>query len=294
MNPRRPRSPLRIPRDVYRRARAKGAAREEGGLRSRLRVDSHAPALLLSPHWDDAVLDCWSLLSSDEELNVVNLFAGIPPGGRAGVWEAVIGARDSSERARERMAEDGRALALAGRAPLNLALLDAQYRRESRSTLGLEDLDRALAAAVPSASHVYVPAGIGGHTDHVLARRYGRLLLELGIGVSVYAELPYCTFHGWPSWVDGREPAPNRDVDAYWRSFLDGVPEMPPLRSAEIVRLDSAAASAKAEAIRCYEASLNYGVRHLMSEPAFSGFEVLWPLVALRGETAHQRHLDAA
>lgn len=276
------RSPLSglsgLPRKLYRRSRALGRARAESRLQPRLRVDFDAPELLLSPHWDDAVLDCWSLLSSDRRLNVLNLFAGMPPAGRAGVWEAVSGARDSAERAHRRSAEDARALALAGRSPLSLALLDAQYRRPA-SGLDLRELDHAVSDEVQSASRVYVPAGIGGHADHLLARRYGRLLLQTGMPVTLYAELPYCIFHGWPPWVDGGEPAPNRNVDAYWQAFLKDVPEMPPLRSANVERLDGPTAAAKLDAIGCYETSLNYGVRQLLGNPAFHGFEVRWQLV---------------
>ncbi len=240
---------------------------------------------MLSPHWDDAVLDCWGLLASDRELAVVNLFAGIPSPGRTGLWEAISGARDSAERARVRMAEDRRALVLAGRAPVNLALLDEQYRRQSGpSGVELAELDRALTAQLAVASHVYAPAGIGAHRDHVLTRRYARALLRAGVPVSLYADLPYCTFHGWPSWVDGGEPAANRDVDAYWSSFLGAVPEMPALRSGEVVRLDARTAGAKREAIGCYETSLNYGVRRLMEDPAFHTFEVRWELVAATHE----------
>jgi hypothetical protein len=276
------RSPLSslsgLPRKLYRRSRALGKARSESRLQPRLRVDFDAPELLLSPHWDDAVLDCWSLLSSDRQLNVLNLFAGMPPAGRAGVWEAVSGARDSAERAHRRSAEDAVALARAGRSPLSLALLDAQYRRPA-SALDLRKLDRAVSDEVQSASRVYVPAGIGGHPDHLLARRYGRLLLQTGMPVTLYAELPYCIFHGWPPWVDGGEPAPNRNVDAYWQAFLEDVPEMPPLRSANVERLDGPTAAAKLDAIGCYETSLNYGVRQLLGNPAFHGFEVRWQLV---------------
>lgn len=285
------RSPLRslsgLPRRLYRRSQALGKAHAEARLQPRLRVDLDAPELVLSPHWDDAVLDCWSLLSSDRELNVLNLFAGVPPAGRVGVWEAVSGARDSAERARGRIAEDTLALARAGRAPLSLPLLDAQYRRPP-SALDLQKLDRAVSDEVQSASRVYVPAGIGAHADHLLARRYGLLLLRAGMPVTLYAELPYCIFHGWPSWVDGREPAPNRNVDAYWQAFLKDVPEMPALRSAEVERLNGPAAAAKLEAIGCYETSLNYGVRQLLADPAFHGFEVRWPL-ARPGVDRHQR-----
>jgi hypothetical protein len=280
MNRPRPRRLPGLPRSLYRRARAGSNAREELDFRPLIRVESHAAELLLSPHWDDAALGCWSLLASSRELKVVNVFAATPPSGVVGGWEAVIGVRDSAERAHERLTEDARALALAGREPVNLALLDARYRRRTRSTVGLQDLDRALAAEVESASRVYVPAGIGSHADHLLTRHYGRRLLRAGMPVTLYAELPYCVFHGWPSWVDGREPAPKRDVDAYWQSFLRGVPEMPSLRSAEVVRLDGPVASSKCQALACYEASLNYGTRQLLADPAFHGFEVRWALLA--------------
>ncbi len=279
MNRRHQRRLPGIGRTLNRRSRERSEAREESRFRASLRTDPEAPELLLSPHWDDAVLDCWSLLASDRQLNVVNIFAGLPPPGRTGVWEAIIGAVDSAERARERMAEDRLALARAGREPLNLPLLDSQYRRQEGSVLDLEDLDRVLSIEVQSASRVHAPAGIGSHVDHLLARRYARTLVRTGMPVTLYAELPYCIFHGWPAWVDGREPAPNRNVDAYWESFLSDVPEMPSLRSAEVVRLDGQAAGAKYEALLCYETSLNYGVRRLLADPALHGFEVRWELV---------------
>jgi hypothetical protein len=239
---------------------------------------------VLSPHYDDAVLSCWSVLSGGQQVAVVNLLGGIPPPGQAGAWELLAGVRDSAERARLRMAEDARALALAAREPLNLPLLDQQYRRRARSQVGLIELDRALAeAGVAAASRVYAPAGIGGHADHLLARRYARLLLAAGVPVTLYADVPYCFFHGWPSWVDGEPPSAHRNVDAYWLSFLSDVPEMPALHAGEVHRLDAASMRAKREAVQSYETSLNHGVRHLLGEEKFGGFEVRWPLVAGAG-----------
>jgi hypothetical protein len=289
MNRIRPRRLSAFPRKLYRRSRNLRKAREEKRFQPRLRMDPHAPELLLSPHWDDAVLDCWSLLTSNRELHVVNLFAGIPPPGRLNEWEALIGARDSAERARGRIDEDALALARAGRKPLNLPLLDARTR-PTPFALGLDDLDRALTTEIHSTSRVYVPAGIGGHTDHVLTRLYGRMLSRAGIPVTLYAELPYCIFHGWPSWVDGREPEPNRDVDAYWLTFLRGVPEMPALRSAEVEHLDGPTAGAKLAAMRCYEISLNFAVRQMLADPAFHAFEVHWELPRLSEAACAARH----
>jgi hypothetical protein len=272
-----------VPRGLVRRSQTRRGAREESGFQTRLRVDPDAPALLLSPHWDDAALDCWRLLAGEGELVVVNVFAGIPPAGHAGTWEAIAGLEDTAERARERMAEDTVVLSRAGRQPVNLPLLDAEYRRETQTSVALDELDREIAAAVDGASRVYAPAGIGGHVDHLLVRRYGRMLLRAGIPVALYAELPYCFFHGWPSWVDGSQPQPRRNVDAYWQSFLGGVPEMPPLRSALVERLDPQSAAAKRAAIAGYELSLNHAARRMLADPEVHGFEVRWQLESPRG-----------
>jgi GlcNAc-PI de-N-acetylase len=277
MSQRRQPGPFGLPRRLYARARLARRTRADSDLQPRLALDRDAPELLLSPHWDDAALDCWALLTDARALTVVNLFAGIPAPGERTVWESILGVRDSAERAHARMAEDERALAHAGRAPINLALPDRRHRAAGAAPT-LAQLDRAVAAAVASASRVHVPAGIGAHPDHLLARRYGRALLHAGIPVTLYAELPYCIFHGWPSWVDGGEPQPDRDVDAYWTSFLAGVPEMPALRAATVVRLDEATAARKREAIDCYRASLNHGARRLLALPEMHAFEVSWRL----------------
>src|ERR1700689_2859366 len=67
------------PGKAYRRARAARTARLQDRFSPRLRADPSAPALVLSPHPDDAVLDCWSLLAGDRDVIVVNLFTGLPP-----------------------------------------------------------------------------------------------------------------------------------------------------------------------------------------------------------------------
>lgn len=268
------------PRGLYRRARALRETARERRFRTRLRFDPQAPELLLSPHLDDAVLDCWSLLASDRDVRVVNLFTGVPTAGRLAQWDAITGARDSAERVRARVAEDALALGRAGRSPVNLPFLDAQYRRPPPAP-SLDELDLALSSVAGGASRVHVPAGLGGHPDHLLTRRYGRLLLRAGLPVSAYAELPYCVLHGWPAWVDGRAPDPHRNVDAFWLSFLKGLPELPSLRSARVERLDDGAASAKLAAMACYETQLpclDYAASGVLADPAIHRFEVSWEL----------------
>ena len=113
---------------LYRRSEPLRNAWGERRFDTRLRYEPEAAELLLSPHFDDAVLDCWSLLTSSRELQVVNLFAGVPGPGRLTPWDEITGASDSAERVRERIGEDASALGRAGRRPINIANLDAQYR----------------------------------------------------------------------------------------------------------------------------------------------------------------------
>lgn len=261
--------------------RAMRHGRADARLEPQLRR-GQAGTLVLSPHLDDAVLDCWGELASGDAVRVVNLFAGVPPAGTAvPLWDRITGASDSSARVRERLAEDASALALAGREPTNLPLLDSQYPRPERPGPG--DLDRELAArlAGESFARVLAPAAIGGHPDHLLARRYARVLARAGFAVTLYADLPYCVAHGWPGWVDGRGDDPYRDVDAFWSSFLAGVGELGQLRAARVVRLDDAAAAAKLEAIRCYRSqlpALSAGARGLLEDPEIHRYEVSWEL----------------
>ena len=107
-----------------------------------------------------------------------------------------------------------------------------------------------------------------------------RMLARAGIPVTLYADLPYCVLHGWPSWVDGRERDPHRNVDAFWLSFLQPVPEMAELQAADVERLDAERAAQKLEAMQTYATQfscLNYG-GCVLEDPAIHGFEVRWPL----------------
>lgn len=105
-------------------ARARNA-----GFSTSLRHDPEAPALLLSPHLDDAVLGCWSVLTGEDPVELVNVFALAPPPGSSTDWDRIAGASDSAALFAARIEEDARALGLAGRKPHNLPFLELQHRR---------------------------------------------------------------------------------------------------------------------------------------------------------------------
>jgi hypothetical protein len=245
--------------------------------RTGLRHDPEAPAILLSPHLDDAVLDCWSLLTGLGDVRVVNVFAGVPAPGPRGHFERLAGARDSATHVRRRIAEDRDALARAGRSPANLGFHALAHRR-GRPEPSFARVDAALRAHIAAASCVYAPAALGeSHPDHELTRCYALALAHQLMPVRLYADLPYCAVYGWPSWVTGEEPDPHLDVDAYWSASAGGACCAPD--AAEVVRLAVPEAAAKLAAMRVYRTEfsvLDRGPVRQLSNPAIHGFEVFW------------------
>ena len=158
-----------------------------------------ADSIILSPHFDDAVLSCWHLLTGTGEVLVVNVFAGEPPAGVLGWWDRFAGASESAAAVRARIEEDRRALALAGRAHVNLPFLDSQYREADQAPA---EIVEALRGVLVAGARIYAPASLGdGHCDHTAVRAAALALRAEGADVTLYADLPHATMLGWPRWV---------------------------------------------------------------------------------------------
>ena len=172
-----------------------------------MRLDGDAPVLLLSPHLDDAVLSCWSVLTGSREVVVVNVFSGIPEPGLLTPVDRLAGATDSATRMRERLAEDAEALALAGGEPIDLGFLDSQYRPVAGEP-GAAEIVAALDGPVERASALFAPAGLSGNPDHLVVRELALGLAAGGYPTELYAEFPAAIRYGWPHWVTGDDPIP--------------------------------------------------------------------------------------
>jgi hypothetical protein len=271
---RRLKGPAKAARRAVHRARALPVEMADRRLRPRLAHDPAGPVLVLSPHHDDAIFNCWSILDGPGDVRVVNVFAGSPPAGALSDWDRICGARDSAAQVRARLEEDRAALALAGRLPLNLDFPDLVYRR-SAPPPSLAAIDAALAEAVPACSAVLAPVG-SEHDAHVVLRRYAELLTAAGVPVELYAEVPYMTRLGWPHWVTGSPADPHLDLDAYW----SWNPAIPGAEGARVVALAPERAAAKLAAMRAYRSqftAVDGGALGMISNPAIHGFEVFWP-----------------
>jgi LmbE family N-acetylglucosaminyl deacetylase len=240
-------------------------------------------AVILSPHFDDAVLSCWHVLASAGEVLVVNVFAGEPATGTLGWWDRLAGATDSAAAVRTRIEEDRQALAIAGRTAVNLSFLDSQYRQSDQAP---GEIVEALREVVVAGGLLYAPAGLGDHhRDHTAVRAAALALNAEGADLALYADLPHATVFGWPRWAldggssKGADPAGKR-----WASQLEatGIPVERMLRA--VHRLPAEDQACKLDAVRTYGsqiAPLRRVFGPSLEDPQLLGFEVDWRLPLL-------------
>jgi hypothetical protein len=239
--------------------------------------------IILSPHFDDAVLSCWDVLAGASEVLVVNVFAGEPPAGALGWWDRLAGASDSAMAVRRRIEEDRQALALAGRAAVNLPFLDSQYRQDDQSP---QEIVEALRGVVVPGARIYAPASLGDHhRDHTAVRAAALALHAEGAEVTLYADLPHATVFGWPQWVldgsfSGTDPAGER-----WASQLETTGVSVERMTAAAHPLSTDDHADKLEAVLTYSSQvvpLREVFGSSLEDPQLLGLEVDWrlPLVA--------------
>jgi LmbE family N-acetylglucosaminyl deacetylase len=228
-----------------------------------------ADVLVLSPHLDDAVLSCWHLLDSIDDVLVVNVFTGLPPAGTPVTrWDRITGATDARVRVEERLREDREALGLVRKESVGLDFVEGQYGARHPSP-------QEIAAAVePLEGHVVAPAGIGGHSEHELVRDAA---LRLGRTTSFYADLPYATAFGWPAWVPGVERDAYLDVDADWEEWIAPLPATG--YEPRVVELSDEQQLRKIAAMRTYRTqfpALEAGAARRLTHPDLIAFELIW------------------
>jgi LmbE family N-acetylglucosaminyl deacetylase len=235
------------------------------------------PAVVVSPHLDDAVLSAWSVLRAEGPVEVVNVCTGMPPAGILTRYDRLVRGTESAALFAERLAEDREALALAGRSPRGLGFLERQY---ASGPLNHDELRDAITGALDGASGVYLPSGIGAHDDHVAVRDAGlEAAGAAGVPVTLYAELPYAIHKGWPHWVVGGEADPHLDPDSDWEVYLETVPRPREALVVEVRRLDAEETAAKLASLCAYRtqlASLRSGIVNRFANPDVLGHEVFW------------------
>ena len=237
-------------------------------------------AVILSPHFDDAVLSCWRVLASSGEVLVVNVFAGEPPAGTLGSWDRLAGTTDSAAAVRRRIEEDRHALAFAGRSAVNLPFLDSQYR-DAGQTPG--EIVEALRGVVVGGTRIYAPASLGDHhRDHTAVRDAALALRADGAEVELYADLPHATVFGWPQWVlDGGSGTGTDPASERWARQLEATNVPLKRMVAKTHRLSVEDHAGKLNAVLAYSsqvAPLEHAFGCSLQDPQLLAFEVEWRL----------------
>jgi LmbE family N-acetylglucosaminyl deacetylase len=215
------------------------------------------------------------VLTGPGDIRVVEFFTAGPEPGFVTRPDKLTGANDSAALMQNRLAEDREALALVGKAPLQLGFLDDQYRENAPTT---DELKLRLDREVPTAATLYAPAVLGGHIDHELVRALALEYLASGIAVELYADLPYAVRYGWPHTVVGTEPDPHLDVEADWEHYLAPVRDRHSL-TRRVHRFAEQDSDAKLRAMRTYQTqfpSLNSGMVDRLANPRIRRYEVFW------------------
>lgn len=235
---------------------------------------SDGPPVILSPHFDDAVLSCWTVLR-EGPAKVVNVFAEPPPPGVApSTWDRTTGGGDAREHTLARRREDADVLGELGAVQVNLPFLSGDYRGREQDA---GPLLKALQPHVAGSRAVFAPAGIGRHPEHFAVRAAAVALHKRGTPVTLYAELPYCCHYGWPHWVTGAEPDRHLDLRYDWERSLRLGEVSLAAESGKPTPLSPEERERKLAAVQGYRTQWP-GMARLLSHEDALGWEVFWPL----------------
>jgi LmbE family N-acetylglucosaminyl deacetylase len=234
--------------------------------------------VVVSSHLDDAALSASAGIAG-LGATVVTVFTGLPPADlTATTWDRLTGAASSRQRQQERITEDQAAMAVLGATGVHLGEPEALYRQgQADLTLAVE----RMAAIFATAREVWLPAAIGRHRDHVLARDAGlRAARAAGHGeVVLYADFPYVILYGWPSWVTGRPAEPFLDAAPWLAHELESAGFDLAALTPRVVRLSPAQRAVKSAVIGAYQSqapALKLAPRDLAAASWKLDYEISW------------------
>ena len=208
--------------------------------------------VVISPHLDDAVLSCSTLLEAGPT-KIITIFSGPPVDhSMLGYYDEVTGATSSRARVFERTHEDHEALDGLVESVVRLPFKDAQYLQSPTAA----EVADAIAINLLGADRVVFPSALGGHSDHRLARDACVLGVAEGLfpecELTAFADYPYASeADGWPAWVRTSDPM-GLHVDADWDGELAVLAECGFSLTPVVRRLDDAAIDRKLERSRLY------------------------------------------
>jgi LmbE family N-acetylglucosaminyl deacetylase len=209
--------------------------------------------LVVSAHFDDAVFSAAGVLvPGGAAVTVLTVCAGAPADGVVSEWDVLGGFTSGAAAAAVRAEEDRRANEIVGASTVRLGICDEPYQvagfPHGEAVAGLAPL---LEPVLDEAGTIWVPAGLGGHPDHVGTREAVLALVPAASGrVRFYADCPYAFAYGWDT-ADSDRAATHR-----WAPALARIEEYLGVPRAHAVRLDDETMRVKLAMLACHESQL--------------------------------------
>lgn len=143
--------------------------------------------VVVSPHYDDAVLSCGQLIEGHHTPIILTVFTGAPKEEVSTEYDKHCGFESSSDALPARRTENERACRILGAAPIDLGLIDNQYGGSPQ-----EEVEDTLLQSLRERYR-----GSGGEIEVVapLATRHPDHQKVMNAAVDV------CTKAGWPLWL---------------------------------------------------------------------------------------------
>lgn len=126
--------------------------------------------LLISPHFDDAVLSAGQFMADRPDTEVVTVFGGIPitPDNVKTDYDLKCGFDNARNAVGARTRENDDALALLMSTPRNLGFPDSQYENKHANITYVDDIRRELQEILDNNNYEFIMAPLGlGHPDHL-------------------------------------------------------------------------------------------------------------------------------
>lgn len=125
--------------------------------------------LLISPHFDDAVLSAGQFMADRPDTEVVTVFAGLPltPDEISTPYDKKCGFKNARDAVGVRQRENDQALALLQATSINLEFPDSQYETNYANQSPLGHIVASLQELVNKGGYEFIVGPLGlGHPDH--------------------------------------------------------------------------------------------------------------------------------
>lgn len=144
--------------------------------------------LLVSPHFDDAVLGAGQMMAERPDTEVVTVFGGFPKEAdkRVTPYDTKCGFKNALDAVSERVRENDAATALLNATKIDLDFPDGQYEQE----VSQQEITEVLQRMVDGGNYegIYAPVGLG-HPDHIKVSD-AVLALNTDLPITLWEDIP--------------------------------------------------------------------------------------------------------